>query len=155
MTVEIRLIGSPDEVSEAESLLRDRFVIHSMRHCASRHSDTDRRAYIKASPRQGAPSEVMEVPEDIADLKVRLRDLEDRNNVLLCYSFRPDRYLDFEDAREINRRVNDVLRETVDRDLKDVRGRLDQTYKQTSGSLAIYRSEGGDWMVVPYRREVE
>lgn len=64
MTVEIRLIGSPEEVSEAESLLRDRFVIHSMRHYASRYSDTDRRAYIRASPREGATSEVMEVPED-------------------------------------------------------------------------------------------
>lgn len=154
MSLEIRIIGLPEEVAEAEAALRDRFVIHSMRHHSSRYSETDRRSYIRASLKAESGVTVpLEIPEDIANLRIKLKDLGDVNNVFLCYRFETDRYVRFSVASELNRRIQDDIRDVIAVDTDDVNGRLDQTFRSTEGSVIAAYHSGGRWIIVPYERD--
>lgn len=148
MSVEIRIIGTPEDVAEAENALRDRFAIHSMKHYPSRRGD-DRLSYVRASVKDPEPAQALIVPHDLANLKVKLQDLGDTNNVFLCYRFELDHYLDFGTASDLNRRIQSELRDLFGR-MEGVDGRLDQTLKNPRGSgIAVFNS-GPDWIVVPY-----
>lgn len=149
MSVEIRIIGTPEDVAEAENALRERFAIHSMRHYPSRHG-SDRLSYVRASikdPAQ-AQAQALTVPHDLANLKVKLQDLGDTNNVFMCYRFELSHYLDFGTASDLNRRIQNDIR-SVFGQMEGVDGRLDQTFKSTSAGFTVFNS-GPDWIVVPY-----
>lgn len=155
MCLEIRIIGLPEEVAEAEAALRDRFVIHSMRHYSSKYSETDRRSYIRASLKaESGVTFPLEIPEDIANLRIKLKDLGDVNNVFLCYHFLTDCYVKFSVASELNRRIQNDIRDVIAGDTDGVDGRLDQTFKSTEGSaIAVYHS-GDRWMTIPCKEDL-
>lgn len=149
MTVRIRIIGSPDEVAEAEELIRGCFIVHGARHYHSKRS-TDRLAYLTASARaRSGIRTALEVPDDISNLDIRLRDQAGVNAVFLCYRFETDEYISHSVAQSLNAAIQSDLREIVDEDLEGVDGRLDQTFKRPAGSVIAYRSGNGDWLAFP------
>lgn len=158
MSVEIRIIGTPEEVYEARAALKGRFTIHSTKHYPSRRSDYVR-AYISATPAEKEAATdataYLKVPQDIAKLRIKLHDLGETNNVFLCYRFETDGYVDFSKAAELNRRIQDDIRDVIADGIEGVDGRLDQTFRTAEGDrIALYKGSG-DWIVVPYRGEIE
>lgn len=158
MSVEIRIIGTPEEVAEARAALKGCFTIHSTKQYPCRHGD-DVRDYIRATPAEKEAATdattYLKVPQDIAKLRIKLHDLGETNNIFLCYRFETDGYVDFSKAAELNRRIQDDIRDVIADGIEGVDGRLDQTFRTAEGDrIALYKS-GGDWFVVPYRGGIE
>lgn len=147
MSVEIRIIGTPEDVAGAENALRGRFAIHSMKHYPSRHGG-DRLSYIRASVKEPEKADALTVPHDLARFNVKLQDLGDTNNVFMCYRFELSHYLDFGTASDLNRRIQNEIRAVFGR-IEGVDGRLDQTFKNPNAGVAMFNS-GPEWIVVPY-----
>lgn len=158
MSVEIRIIGTPEEVADARAALKGCFTIHSTKYYPSRYGD-DVKAYIRATPAEKEAATdattYLKVPQDIAKLRIKLHDLGETNNVFLCYRFETDGYVDFSKAAELNRRIQDGIREVIAGDICGVDGRLNQTFGTTENNGIVLYKGSGDWIVVPYRGEIE
>lgn len=157
MSVDIRIIGTPEEVDEARAALKGCFTIHSTKRYPSTYGDV--RAYIRATPAEKEAATdattYLKVPQDIAKLRIKLHDLGEANNVFLCYRFETDGYIDSSKAAELNRRIQDDIREVIADGIEGVDGRLDQTFGTAEDDCIVLYKGCGDWIVVPYRGEIE
>ena len=149
MTVELRLIGKPDEVQQIEDAIRSVLKISGGRRYPSRRSDDELR-YFKASAGKSEPkANVIRHLRRVDALDVRMDDIGGKNHVFIAMDFVAPGYVQQGIAASLNHEFQNSIRRIISSDVHDVWLRFDQSFKPPYCGLAVYHS-GSDWMTVPY-----
>ena len=145
MTAEMRLIGSPAELSAIEDAVKPVLALSGCRRYPSRRSNDELR-YFRASVRESKPASKIHVRR-VDTLDVELDDLDGKNHVLVMADFAAPGYVSQGIAAALNEEIQNAIRDIIHSGISDVYLRLDQTRKPSG--IALYHS-GNEWMTIPY-----
>lgn len=145
MTAEMRLIGSPSELSGIEDAVKPVLKLSGCLRYPSRRSGDELR-YYRASPQESRPETKIRVRR-VSDLNFQLEDLDGKNHVLVMADFAAPGYVSQGIAAALNEEIQNAIRDIIHSGINDVYLRLDQTRKPSG--IALYHS-GNEWMTIPY-----